>query len=229
MRRREKNSHTARSTVEFLATPVPRPLDSIGQGPFVTLLGAGIQNPFGPTLNTLVVEGFFPFEPGAVVPFVQMMLNPFSQEATEVAIGRVGENWSPFEELPRFFSLEFGCCPTLLLPSRFFEHEVNVTMYAHFLASFEDGPAAGDAARDLSAELLKPERVKDELSQLIFFWEGSIRNLRAYGGHAMADSAMPVSKFAELLGMFAFTCRVPETRPLVSEVLALVNSQPGWS
>jgi hypothetical protein len=222
MQSREEKHQTAQSTVEFLSTPRARDLNKIVELPFVTLLGAGIQNPLGPTLTALIVEGFFPFQPGSAAPFLHIMLNPFSQETNEVAIGRVGENWGPFEELPRFFSLEFGCCPTLLFPSAFLEHDVNVGIYARFLRSFSDGPSTDGKARNLAAQLLEPERVREELSKLIFFWEGSIRNLKAQGAHEMAKTAMP------LLRMFAITCRVPETGPLVVDVLALVDSQPGW-
>ena len=228
MKSRKEKNQPAQSTVEFLSTPRARALDTIADLPVVTLLGTGIQNPFGPTLNALTVEGFFPFQPGSVVKFLHIMLNPFSQEANEVALGRVGENWSPFQELPRFFSLEFGCCPTLLFPSTFFEHDINVEIYARFLKSFLDGPSSDNEARYLAAQLLEPERVREELSKLIFFWEGSIRNLKAHGAYEMAKSAMPLSQFAKLLHMFAGTCEVPETEPLVADILALVDSQPQW-
>src|SRR5262245_36595579 len=101
------------STIKFLHTPRQRPLDAIVERPFVTLIGAGILNPMGPTLTTLVIDSSFPFQRGSDLSFVRIMLNPFSQEAMEVATVRVSDNWSPFDELPRFFS-GFGCCPTLL-------------------------------------------------------------------------------------------------------------------
>jgi hypothetical protein len=87
-----KKIQTAQSTVEFLSTPRAGDLNNIVELPFVTLLGAGIQNPLGPTLTALIVEGFFPFQPGSAVAFLHIMLNPFSQETNEVAIGREGEN-----------------------------------------------------------------------------------------------------------------------------------------
>ena len=210
------------STVEFLSTPIERHLDTVGECPFITLLGAGIKNPMGPTLTTLVVEGFFPFQPGSIVTFLQIMLNPFSQWAREVAIARVDEDWSPFEELPRFFSLDFGCCPTLLLPSAFFKHEINVNIYSYFLPSFSDGPTTAKAA-EVSGELLKPEKVKEELEQLTFFWEGSIRCLKKRGASDMAESAMPLQEFAKFLRLFALTCKLPETGPIVTEMAILAG------
>jgi len=216
------------STVEFLSEPRARDVDSIGETPFVTLIGAGIQNPFGPTLNALVVEGSFPFQPGSTVPFVHLMLNPYSQVIEEVAIARVGNTWNPFDEVPRFFSLNFGCCPTLLLPSRFLDRKANVKIYARFLNSFGDGPSNRWKASRIAKKLLKPKRVYKELWHLIFYWQGSIRNLKEHGAHEMADSAMPLSAFATLLHAIALSSDAPEPIPMAMAIEDMINSKPTW-
>jgi hypothetical protein len=95
------------------------------------------MNPFGPTLNALVLDG----ESGAErqLPVLYLMLNPFSQKVTEVGRATIADEWNLFGELPRFSHLPFGSCPTLLLPSAMLTHEDAVLLYARFLATFDDG------------------------------------------------------------------------------------------
>lgn len=56
-----------------------------------------------------------------------------------MGFARLEESWNPLQEIPKFFDLSFGSCPTLLLPLRILEHEDSVRLYARFLTIFEDG------------------------------------------------------------------------------------------
>lgn len=118
-------------------SPQSRSIARIGQNGLSTLLCGGIINPFGPTLNAIALDG--PFEAGKELPIVYMNLNPFSQEAKEVGIAQIGETWNPAVDLLPFFSMMFGSCPTLLLPSSLLDSDEAVAIYSLFLATFDDG------------------------------------------------------------------------------------------
>ena len=112
------------------------PLSRIGKSGLTTLIGGGLINPFGPTLTALVIDE----EMGSrrTHPILLLMLNPFSQSLTEVGTARIGDSWAPFQQIPRFFDLTFGSCPTLLLPSVLLEKNENIELYARFLSTFDD-------------------------------------------------------------------------------------------
>lgn len=125
------------SRFELLKNPQQTSLEELGSNGFTTLLAAGIVNPFGPTLNVLAADGMF--DEGGVIPIVQMMLNPFSQSFDLIGQVQVGESWSPLGDLAPFFSLPFGACPTLLVPSNYLDDGMAVKFHARFLMGFEDG------------------------------------------------------------------------------------------
>jgi hypothetical protein len=125
------------SIFEAIQEPVDLNLRSVGENGLTTLFGGGIINPFGPTLNAVVLNG--EMEVGATIPIVQLMLNPFSQSATKVGSATIGDTWNPHKDLPSFFNLQFGSCPTLLLPSTYFELDDAADFYGHFLTTFCDG------------------------------------------------------------------------------------------
>lgn len=127
------------SDFTVLENPRERPIKKIGKKGLTTLIGGGIINPFGPTLTALVIDG--EMDSGKTHPILLLMLNPFSQTVTEVGQAHIGDSWAPFQQIPQYFDLSFGSCPTLLLPSALLERDANVELYARFLSTFEDGYA----------------------------------------------------------------------------------------
>ena len=121
------------------------PLNEVGANGVHTLLVTGIINPFGPTLNALVLDG--EMDPGSTLPILHLVLNPFSQSATEVGLAALEERWDLMEQVPKFFNLDLGSCPTLLLPSSYLDAEEVEELYARLLVTFQDGSSVNDKVR----------------------------------------------------------------------------------
>lgn len=119
-----------------LTDPIERDLHDVGKCGLTTYLAGGIVNPVGPTLTVIAADGTS--DPGQELSLLHIVLNPFSQVVTEVGQVTLREEWDA-SDLQLFFSLPFGDCPTLLLPSFLLPHEVAVTVYGRFLASFDGG------------------------------------------------------------------------------------------
>ena len=109
----------------------------LGQDAVLTLLATGIVNPFGPTLNVLAIVG--DPQPEQELPVVRALLNPFTQEATEVGFARIGERWDLAAHLRPFFSFIAGSCPTVLMPSTMLDDEEALALCTDFLQIFDDG------------------------------------------------------------------------------------------
>lgn len=120
-------------------SPSPRKVSSrnVGQGGMLTLLATGIVNPFGPTLNALMVDG--DPELGRELPVLRLMLNPFVQEIEHVGEAKIGESWNLAGDLPPFFSSIAGSCPTILMPSAMLDEAAALALCAEFLQVFDDG------------------------------------------------------------------------------------------
>src|ERR1043166_3218875 len=125
------------STFEVHRVAAGRSLKRVGKSGLTTLVAGGIVNPFGPTLTALVLDG--DIRSGNPVPILVITLNPFAQEVQEVGVARMGDTWSPIEDLSPFFSLPLGGCPTLLLRSRLHEADDAIALYSRFLATFREG------------------------------------------------------------------------------------------
>ena len=125
-------------TVLQAVTPSRLRAKDIGRSGTVTLLATGIVNPFGPTLNVLAVDG----EPtlGAQLPVLRLLLNPFTQEAEQVGLAKIGRTWNLATDLPPFYSCIAGSCPTVLLVSAMLDDEEAVALCSGFLQIFRDGP-----------------------------------------------------------------------------------------
>lgn len=119
-----------------LSHPHEIELKSLWDRDLTTLAGAGIINPFGPTLSILALDGII--EQGKVMPLLYIMLNPFMQEAKEVGTARIGEVWNPTNDLRQFFPLMGNSCPTLLLPASILGKGLTVRFYAGFISIFEN-------------------------------------------------------------------------------------------
>ena len=128
-----------KSRFTLLSDAVPTSLTEVGQSGFTTLIAGGVVNPFGPTLTVLTADGYFPKAAGRV-PVLLIALNPFAQTCHTVGHVDIGDLWSPLEDLEPFLtSLQFGACPTLLIPSTFMNPAVTRALFARLLTTFEDG------------------------------------------------------------------------------------------
>lgn len=103
-----------------------------------TYFAMGIVNPMGPTLNILASNGIGT-ECGKELKMYQVMLNPFNQSCHEVGTVRIGRRWTPPTDLQPFFGLEWGSCPTLLIPSAIYDPENGQNVFAELLQRFDDG------------------------------------------------------------------------------------------
>ena len=83
---------TSACRIEMLPEPMEATLEDIESGPLDVFFALGIVNPFGPTLNFVGAVG--KSTAGAVLPLVNVMLNPFSQTVAPVGWFTVGDRWS---------------------------------------------------------------------------------------------------------------------------------------
>jgi hypothetical protein len=137
-------------------------LDSVGQEGFTTLFALGIINPMGPTMNALVADGFGSV--GVRRGLLHLTLNPFSQSCYEVGVVTFGETSPSLPDLRAFFSLPFGACPTLLMPSALYSDEFAQNLFVELLQSFDDGDQAWDNLRHFPGDPWK--RVENEMAGL---------------------------------------------------------------
>lgn len=145
---------------ERFADPRATLLRDVGKKGFTTLIAAGIVNPFGPTLTVVAADGDFRVAQGAL-SILHIILNPFSRSCDVVGKVDVKDNWSP-DDLQVFFSLPFGSCPTLLVPSYYFEPDQAVRFHARFLMGFEDGSNLLARVRKRPGDPWK--RIEDDMS-----------------------------------------------------------------
>jgi hypothetical protein len=129
---------TERSRLVRLGELADVALNTVGQKGFTTLIATGIVNPVGPTLNVVAADDYFPTAQGRI-PILHFMLNPFSHTCRVVGTLDIGDEWEPVDDLEPFCSLEFGSCPTLLLPSIFNSPDGNELVYARLLRECDDG------------------------------------------------------------------------------------------
>jgi hypothetical protein len=148
-------------------------LDSVGQEGFTTLFALGIINPMGPTMNALVANGFGSV--GERRALLHLMLNPFSQSCYEVGIVTFGETSPSLPDLRAFFSLPFGACPTLLMPSALYSDEFAQNLFVELLQSFDDGGQALDKLRHFPGDPWK--RVENEMAGLPDFIAKSLKGI----------------------------------------------------
>ena len=148
-------------------------LDSVGQEGFTTVFALGIINPMGPTMSALVANGFGSV--GERRALLHLMLNPFSQSCYEVGVVTFGETSPLLPDLRAFFSLPFGACPTLLMPSALYSDEFAQNMFVELLQSFDDGHQAWDKLRHFPGDPWK--RVENEMAELPDFIAKSLKGI----------------------------------------------------
>ena len=125
------------SLFEKFVEPKSVHLESLTNREMITIVAGGIINPFGPTLNAIVLDGII--QTGNKLPILNINLNPFSQEAKEIGVAHIGDVWDPATDLKEFFSPPvLGSCPTLLLPSTLFDADGRININAIFISSFDN-------------------------------------------------------------------------------------------
>lgn len=102
------------SQAVLLDTPRPMTFDYL-LGDLVVLLGGGIVNPYGPTLE--LIAGIGHWRSGQDMPVVRAMLNPFTQEISQVGVLSIRDRIRPFDTLSAFLPICQIACPTALLLS----------------------------------------------------------------------------------------------------------------
>ena len=110
----ESNDDKEMSSTDIFASPQPLDFDCLC-GDMVVLLGGGIVNPFGPTLQLTAALG--KWDAGTDMPVVRAMLNPFQQEVNGIGTLRLRDRLDPVETLLSFMPANPGGCPTALLVS----------------------------------------------------------------------------------------------------------------
>lgn len=125
------------TVLEMLASPKEAAPREVGQDGMLTLLATGIVNPFGPTLNALVVDG--DPEPGLDLPILRFMLNPFVQEIEQVGVAKIGTSWNLAEDLQPLYPSIAGSCPSIVMPSATLDDDGALELCSGFLQSFDDG------------------------------------------------------------------------------------------
>jgi len=165
---------TDESSFERYSQPREMDLESVGQGGFTTLFAIGIVNPMGPTMNALAADGLGPA--GERQALLHIILNPFSQECYKVGSVNLGGTWSPLRDLRAFFSLPFGSCPTLLMPSALYSDECAQHVFVELLQSFDDGNETWHKLRHFPGDPWK--RVKKEMERLPDFIASSLKEIQ---------------------------------------------------
>lgn len=122
--------------IEMLAEPMEATLEDIESGPLDVFFTLGIVNPFGPTLSFVGALG--KSTAGAVLPLVNVMLNPFSQRVEQVGWFTVGDQWTPEADFEPLINLGFGACPTLLLLNASVPEQAREPLAAQILATFNE-------------------------------------------------------------------------------------------
>ncbi len=127
---------TSACRIEMLREPMEATLEDIESGPLDVFFALGIVNPFGPTLSFVGAVG--KSIPGAVLPLVNVMLNPFSQTVAQVGWFTVGDRWTPEADFEPLIRLGFGSCPTLLLLNSSVPEQAREPLAAQILATFNE-------------------------------------------------------------------------------------------
>lgn len=125
----------------YLYTPYARPQAAAWKELTIHLntlyYGAGIINPLGPTLNVIIGRKFIRAGESHVI--YRLSLNPFSQRAEALGELVAGEDWSDAASLATIFNVDWGSCPTWLLPSAFYDGPSARALFGRFLPRFADG------------------------------------------------------------------------------------------
>lgn len=137
----------------------------VGKNGLTTFLALGIVNPMGPTLSVLAGDG--PAKADSRMRILHLTLNPFCQSCQEVGKVQMGARWEPARDLEPFFSLPFGGCPTLLIPSALYSAVSAHQVFAGLLRVFPDAKSTLKQLRRFPGNPVK--RVKAEMKDVVTF------------------------------------------------------------
>ena len=115
-----------------------------------TLLCGGIVNPFGPTLTGIFLLG--DPEMSREFDLVEITLNPFAQSASRIGRASIESDWNALTDYESLFSVPFGACPTLMLPSSLLTLDAAVHIHARWLLSFPDAVETWERIRRYPAD-----------------------------------------------------------------------------
>lgn len=122
--------------IKLTDAPCEIVLDEVMALPVTPLLVTGIVNPFGPTLDAVVVADHA--RSGTSLPVIRLMLNPFAQDAHVVGECVMGQKDGVASVIPGLFDLPYVSCPSLLLPNADLDEKNAISLHAEFLRRFED-------------------------------------------------------------------------------------------
>lgn len=147
------------SVVERLGEAKPATLESL-QGDFIPLLGGGIVNPFGPTLQLIAAVG--EWNPGLELPIIWAILNPFAQVVQQIGVLKLRGLVSPAEVVAAVVPKDPGGCPTALIASPILQgrREDLVSVMASYVAACQGGRGALEGVRKFPGD--PRSRVRDE-------------------------------------------------------------------
>jgi hypothetical protein len=115
-----------------------------------TLLCGGIVNPFGPTLTGIFLLG----DPETSHEFdlVEITLNPFAQPTSRIGRALIEPDWNASADYEALFSIPFGKCPTLMLPTSLLTTEAAINIHARWLLNFPDAGETWERVRRYPAD-----------------------------------------------------------------------------
>ncbi|MBK9520202.1 MAG: hypothetical protein IPO13_00910 [Rhodocyclaceae bacterium] len=212
---------TSSCRIDLLPETITNTIDDLVAAPLNVFFAYGIVNPSGPTLSFVAAVGNH--EIGAVLPIVNVMLNPFSQSVEQVGRFVCGNTWNPAIDLIPLFGLRFGSCPTLVQLSQHISEDSRVDIAKRLLIGFDnvvsayskvhrfpnnpwdrvtaemsveiprEGVSAEVAARRLAEIVLTKEHFWAELPAFFYAWNGSIEQTGITG--RIKSEAMTLEQF----------------------------------
>lgn len=141
---------------------IPKDINDINGEDLIPLVGAGIVNPFGPTLTLLAIIGDIDLE--GPFPLIYLMLNPFTQKAEIVGEVLIEiQIFSP-SGLQPLLDFPFGSCPTLLFPSGYTCKDENIVVFSKFLRRFSEARNVFDSVKKYPGDPWG--RIKEDIQKL---------------------------------------------------------------
>jgi hypothetical protein len=147
--------------ITLLETPFSLNLEDLDGSHLDIFFALIIVNPYGPTISFIAAAG----EPtnGANLPILNVMLNPFKQNVTQIGNFTVGNQWTPLVDMLPLINRDFGDCPTLILISNKLNEDERIALTHNILEEF------GDQAVSIFRKVLKHygnpwDRISNEIA-----------------------------------------------------------------
>lgn len=132
-------------------------------GDLFVMLGGGIVNPFGPTLQLIAATG--PWQAGTAMPLIQAMVNPFSQSVSHIGTFHSRDLIDPVQTLRELVPKNAGGCPTALLVSPLLRGraEDTVACTAAYVAACDSGLSTLEGVKNFPGD--PRSRVKHDIAE----------------------------------------------------------------